>query len=270
MLKKLVPFFLSVILSLTGASAFAESPNSGGNGVAVQENPPTIEDIVPEGYDYVQLTDEEIQKNEETKKTYDELKKLENKKTKVEKIEIFRIFPKDGSKQTSPLYDSAGEFSTAATCDYGSGYDHTAHVTTSSQYDNYSVRQYLDAYMNVYNAPPGNVGSLYKSTSLTTWWTRSSTAYTVKNARIILDVFGTNYCGNSVDINTGAPSNPWTPTWKDNSTSNSWTWATSTVSVEPVYINSPSYIQQVVLSDIYKNGSKVKTDQRTTIDPSGI
>ncbi|RNB77765.1 hypothetical protein EDM59_30750 [Brevibacillus nitrificans] len=68
MLKKLVPFFLSVIISLTGASAFAESPNSGGNGVAVQENPPTIEDIVPEGYDYVQLTDEEIQKNEETKK----------------------------------------------------------------------------------------------------------------------------------------------------------------------------------------------------------
>jgi len=90
---------------------------------------------------------------------------------------------------------------------------------------------------------------------------------------MIVDIVSSGLCGGGA-MNVHAPTSWENPSWASNTTSNRWTWSTANDprlrDVPPVYIEAFNYIQTVVVADVYKNGTKVKDDLRTTISPEGL
>ncbi|WP_047154909.1 hypothetical protein [Aneurinibacillus tyrosinisolvens] len=219
---------------------------------------------------FKKLSQSEIQKDKKAKSVYDELKAgMEKNGLTVESIEIYMVDRPASQEAVEQVICSPDQVTTMASCDYSGAYASYASASGYKGADNGGMQQHVTSYWEIFDPPSGHVGNYYKADYMETWWERTSTAYTVKNARTYLDVRALGWCG-SVVSGTYTGNSAGTPQWKDNYTSYGWIYNWSNNGLAPVTHSSSNYIQVVAKSDIYKNGTKIFTDLTTQQSPAGL
>ncbi|MGQ7279064.1 hypothetical protein ACT91Q_13940 [Brevibacillus thermoruber] len=272
--KKLILSLLSLsVIAFSGISVVnaedASVPNSPDS--YISDKNLSIEDVVPKDMDYDLLSDNEIEKDPKAKKIKMELQEnAEKNGLVVESIKIYKLTQKKGTKiESSDCTTENVEI--AAGCSYGSP-EYTATSTSYRPYtyNSATIRQYLETWWEIFNPPSGHVGNYYRLDSMETWWSRTSTSFTVKNANLYVDVAALGWCG-SVVSKTIPNGDPWeNPGWETTYDSYSWIWNTSSLGLEPVSVSELNYIQAVVKADIYYNGALKVSKHTTAMEPEGL
>lgn len=209
----------------------------------------------------VELTKEEILEDENAKKVYDTFKsKMEQAGLIVTGIKIFKINQEKVRSQSLAL-------GTTSSCSYSGSYAYRATTEGYAPYDNGALKQHTKVDWQVFNPPSGKVGLFYKAASANVWWTRTSTAYNVRNASVILDVQAMSWCGN-VKSGTYTKASNLNPTWSGNTSEHFYpNISINDTDFPPVTTSSLNYIQVVTKGDVYKNGTLVKSGLSTQVNP---
>jgi len=266
-LKKLTVLVLSLILifTITSNSSAEKStsklPTIDNPNIEIREKGLTIEEIIPEDFNYKALTHKEIMSNEKTRKIYDDLLRNADKYNVAEDVEIYQISPK--SKKTVSISSS---------CDYG----FYKYIATSSSYAPYSynnnvIRSYMKTWWQVYDPPPGHVGNYYKADYVESWWWRTTDEFTVKNANFYLDVQALCWCNYVLSDQINDFIIDVVP-WKNYTDSYTFVWnVTSWYNEPPVTTSSDlNFIQTATWSDIYYNGILKKSPLKVHHEPNGL
>ncbi|MED1876213.1 hypothetical protein [Brevibacillus borstelensis] len=277
MLRKLISIITSLCLCLIVSANVIQAeedpfPNDSNNYVTNKRL--TIEDVIPDGMEYELLDKHDLKKDSKAKQIMNEIEgNIGNEDgTVLESIEIYKLKPKKDASVNENEKGCTADTELMASCDYQSAHLYTANATVYTPYKvgSSTLRQYLKSWWDVYEPPSNRVGNFYVSDAMEVWWTRDSSKFTVKNAKMYVDVQGTSWCGGTISRNYPNSDNPWdSPGWETSTTSYSWIWNSSIINVPPVNSTGTTWIQAYVKADIYYDGSFQKTINTRT-EPTGF